>query len=86
MILDEIESDLIVPVEAGLIRKYTPLWNILIDGFGNHDPGSGRYNQARSEWVVLHPGRSWVERLTGESSNLEDIMVKVEKFLDSLFS
>lgn len=44
-----VESDLVVPVEAELIRKYRPLWNTIIDGFGNHLAGSGRYNQARSE-------------------------------------
>ena len=59
MILNGIESDLIVPVEAELIRRFMPLWNTLVDGFGNHDPGAGRYNQARSEWDVLHPGRLW---------------------------
>lgn len=86
MILDDVEGDLIVPVEAELIRKYTPLWNTVVDGFGNHDPGSGRYNQAKSEWDMLHPGRNWAERLTGEASKLEHIVAKVEKFLNSLFS
>jgi hypothetical protein len=28
-----------------------------VDGFGNHDPGKGRYKQARSDWDVIHPGR-----------------------------
>jgi len=78
MILKGIESDLVVPVEAELIRRYKPLWNSVVDGFGNHDPGSGRYNQARSEWDVLHPGRLWVERLTGESPKLEDVLLKIK--------
>ncbi len=77
MILNGIESDLIVPVEAELIRRFMPLWNTLIDGFGNHDPGAGRYNQARSEWDVLHPGRSWAVRLTGTSPKLENVIAKV---------
>jgi len=77
MILNSIESDLIVPVEAELIRRFMPLWNTLIDGFGNHDPGAGRYNQARSEWDVLHPGRSWAVRLTGASPKLENVIAKV---------
>jgi hypothetical protein len=79
MILSGIESDLIVPVEAELIRRYRPLWNSVVDGFGNHDPGRGRYNQARSEWDVLHPGRPWAERLTGESPRLGDVIVKVRQ-------
>jgi Eco29kI restriction endonuclease len=77
MILNGIESDLIVPVEAELIRRFMPLWNTLVDGFGNHDPGAGRYNQARSEWDVLHPGRLWAVRLTGASPKLENVIAKV---------
>jgi len=57
VILGDLEGDLIVPLEAMLIRHYLPLWNVIVDGFGHHDPGSGRYNQARSEWDVVHPGR-----------------------------
>jgi len=49
IILNGLESGLVVPLEAELIRKYTPLWNTFVDGFGNHDPGSGRYGQAKSE-------------------------------------
>jgi len=82
MIPGGVESDLVVPVEAELIRRCRPLWNSVIDGFGNHDPGSGRYNQARSEWDVLHPGRPWAERLTGESPRLEDVEAKVQQFLE----
>ena len=84
MILGGIESDLVVPVEAMLIRRYRPLWNSVVDGFGNHDPGKGRYNQARSEWDVLHPGRLWAERLTGESPCLEDVIAGVQQFLEGL--
>lgn len=82
MILAGIESDLVVPVEAELIRRYKPLWNTVVDGFGNHDPGSGRYNQAKSSWDVLHPGRPWVERLTGESQNPEVVIARIQQFLE----
>ena len=84
MILSGIESDLVVPVEAELIRRYGPLWNSVIDGFGNHDPGSGRYNQAKSEWDVLHPGRPWAERLTGASPVLDDIVAQVQRSLSGV--
>jgi hypothetical protein len=84
MILNDVESDLVGPVEAGLIRQYKPLWNMVVDGFGNHDPGSGRYNQAKSEWDVLHPGRIWAERLTGISPVLENIVIKVQNYLQNL--
>jgi len=79
MILSGVESDLVVPVEAELIRRFRPLWNYAVDGFGNHDPGRGRSNQAKSEWDVLHPGRTWAERLRGESPRLEDVIAKVHQ-------
>jgi hypothetical protein len=84
VILNDVESDLIVPVEANLIRQYKPLWNMVVDGFGNHDPGSGRYNQAKSDWDVLHPGRPWAERLTGVPPALDEIMAKVQSHLEGL--
>lgn len=78
VILQKTETDLIVPLEAALIRKHRPLWNSVVDGFGNHDPGKGRYNQARSEWDVLHPGRPWADRLMGEPPSLEGVIEKVK--------
>lgn len=85
IILRDPEIDLIVPVEAALIRNYRPLWNSVVDGFGNHDPGKGRYNQAKSEWDVLHPGRSWADRLTGPSPNLEETKEKIRESLNQRF-
>jgi len=59
-----LEMSAIIPVvESMLINKYKPIWNTKIDGFGNHDPGRGRYEQARSEWDKLHPGRAWADKL-----------------------
>lgn len=78
VILEEEMSDVIVTVESALIRKYRPLWNAVIDGFGNHDPGKGRYDQQPSEWDTLHPGRSWVEKLQGELRDRDDIVAKIE--------
>ena len=80
MILVGDEADLIVIVEAALIRKYNPLWNSYIDGFGNHDPGSGRYNQAKSEWDVLHPGRGWAEKLRGNAPTTAEVTEKVKRY------
>lgn len=57
-------DDIWIPLgESLLIRQFRPIWNVAIDGFGNHDPGSGRYRQQKSSWDVLHPGRVWAERL-----------------------
>ncbi len=57
-----IVDDIWIPLgEALLIAKFDPLWNKLIDGFGNHDPGKGRHAGVRPRWDVLHPGRAWAE-------------------------
>jgi len=38
-------EDIWIPLgEAMLIDLFNPLWNRVLDGFGNHDPGKGRYN------------------------------------------
>jgi hypothetical protein len=56
-------DDIWIPLgESLLINKFQPLWNTSLDGFGNNDPGRGRYEQQRSPWDVLHPGRSWAEK------------------------
>ena len=57
-------DDIWIPLaESLLIEMYLPLWNRKIDGFGNHDPGKGRYNQQKSAWDLIHPGRPWAEKL-----------------------
>jgi hypothetical protein len=57
-------DDIWIPLaESLLIEMLSPLWNKKIDGFGNHDPGSGRHNQQRSAWDMIHPGRPWAEKL-----------------------
>lgn len=76
MILEDAAADMIGTVEASLIRQYLPIWNCCIDGFGNHDPGSGRYDQAKSDWDILHPGRIWANRLRGTHLPLADIKAK----------
>lgn len=84
MVFKDETVNLISAIESCLIRKYSPLWNAVVDGFGNHDPGKGRYNQAVSEWDFLHPGRIWVERLTGQKPKMETIIEKIKKYGDSL--
>lgn len=57
-------EDIWIPLaESLLIEMFSPLWNRIIDGFGNHDPGKGRHNQQRSQWDVIHPGRPWAHKL-----------------------
>jgi hypothetical protein len=59
-----VTDDIWIPLaEAMLIDLFNPVWNKLVDGFGNHDPGKGRYEQQRSPWDSLHPGRAWAEKV-----------------------
>jgi hypothetical protein len=67
--------------EEMLVRWFAPLWNGVIDGFGNHDPGSGRYNQQRSLWDVLHPGRVWAERCQPNARTLQEVEALVRQAL-----
>ena len=74
----------VVPVwitlaERFLIQHYKPVWNLCLDGFGDHDPGRGRRNSQRSWWDTLHPGRSWAKDLIGRDA--EEAEVKVMEFL-----
>jgi hypothetical protein len=84
VLLKGIETDLISVLEAGLIRRYHPMWNTVIDGFGNHTPGEGRFNQACSEWDVLHPGRPWAAKCKGVPPAVENILAKIKLHKKSL--
>ena len=55
-----VEPVWIALAERFLIDYYKPVWNLVLDGFGDHDPGRGRRDSQRSWWDTLHPGRSWL--------------------------
>ena len=84
MILENAAVDMIGTVEAALIRHYFPIWNSTVYGFGNHDPGAGRYEQAVSDWDIIHPGRIWAERLNGEGLPIKDIKEKISLYFNSI--
>lgn len=65
--------------ESLLIQYYEPVWNTVVRGFGNHDPGQGRSNQQRSEWDTLHPGREWAEKLK-DGKDPQVIMRNLRKY------
>lgn len=74
-------SDMIASVESALIAKYNPLWNSIIDGFGNHDPGKRRHGGKVPAWDILHPGREWAEKMTGERPNKDLLKQRVVDYL-----
>jgi|SRR5690606_1259768 len=77
-------DDIWIPLgESLLIEMYSPIWNKIVDGFGNHDPGSGRYNQQRSRWDVLHPGRNWALKLKNRTEAYDEIVQKIREFIEA---
>lgn len=77
----------VVPVwitlaERFLVDHYKPLWNLCLDGFGNHDPGSGRRQGEASWWDTLHPGRKWAGRLR-RVKDMATARSRVQQFLSA---
>lgn len=68
--------------EQVLVRRFRPLWNSVIDGFGNHPPGKGRRAMRRPRWDIVHPGRSWAAELTAQET-AEDILREIQAHLDA---
>lgn len=78
-------EDIWIPLgESLLIARYSPVWNSLVDGFGNHDPGKGRHNGKRPRWDVLHPGRDWAAKCKDRPETSEDIISEVESHLRNM--
>lgn len=70
-------DDIWIPLaESLLINRFAPIWNRTLDGFGNHDPGKGRQAGQRPPWDVLHPGRTWADRLA-DNARSETALIKL---------
>lgn len=75
-------DDIWIPLgESLLIARFSPVWNLLVDGFGNHDPGKGRYNGLVPKWDVLHPGRAWAEKCKARAETSAQISAEVSAWL-----
>ncbi len=73
-------EDIWIPLgESLLIENLSPVWNKVLDGFGNHDPGRGRYKQKRSSWDLLHPGRPWVEKCAENEKTPHQLLAELEE-------
>lgn len=78
-------SSIWVPLaESAMISRYSPLWNSIVDGFGNHDPGSGRAGTKLSVWDRLHPGRPWADkyRKPEDAASVPQITEKISAYLE----
>lgn len=67
--------------ESILIGRFAPVWNSIVDGFGNHDPGAGRRAGMVSRWDVLHPGRPWAVNFQQRNEARADIEADVHQYL-----
>lgn len=78
-------DDIWIPLgESLLIARFSPLWNTLVDGFGNHDPGKGRHAGLRPRWDTLHPGRAWADRLQTRDETATAIQREIKEILATL--
>ncbi|MGH7968087.1 MAG: Eco29kI family restriction endonuclease, partial [Limisphaerales bacterium] len=80
LVVDEVFIPL---AESLLISHFKPLWNIVVEGFGNHPPGRGRIGGKKPTWDVLHPGRSWANQL-GDACTYETVLGVVKSHLDTV--
>ena len=75
-------EDIWIPlVESMLIERFMPVWNRVLDGFGNHDPGSGRHGGKMPQWDCMHPGRTWAKKLQPCAYGLAELEKRVVEFL-----
>ena len=79
LVVDEVFIPL---AESLLISHYKPLWNAVVDGFGNHPPGKGLEKGNKPMWDVLHPGRAWTDKLKA-AMTADEVLASVRDFLES---
>ncbi len=65
--------------EQILIDEYRPVWNA-IRGFGNHDQGTTRRAQKRSQWDTLHPGRPWATSYQDLDGGVEGVLAAIRSY------
>jgi hypothetical protein len=76
-------EDIWIPLgENVLIDTFSPVWNTVLDGFGNKDPGAGRIGQRTSPWDILHPGRAFSKKLAASNIDYDTIQKRIVAHLN----
>ncbi len=77
-----VADDIWIPLgESLLIEWFHPVWNVVLQGFGNHPTGIRRETQYRSLWDTVHPGRPWATRLPPNPKQPEELLKLIAEFL-----
>ena len=76
-----IEPVWIVFAEQALIKKYKPIWNSCLEGFGKHHQGGRRSKTERSWWDTVHSGRRGTAEET-QAKTLEEAKQRIQDFWD----
>jgi hypothetical protein len=80
-----IVDDIWIPLgENMMIEQFKPIWNLVVDGFGNKDPGKRRATQYKSPWDVLHPGREFAQKLADGGTTAEALITRLEDYFAGL--
>jgi hypothetical protein len=75
-------DDIWIPLgESLLITTFRPVWNIALDGFGNHDPGKGRYVGLRPLWDHLHQGRGWAIKCAARPEPIDELTTRIGDYI-----
>jgi len=75
-------EDIWIPLgESLIIERFAPLWNVVVEGFGNHDPGAGRLSGQRPMWDMIHPGRYGAAKFQPNRRAVPDILAMIEQAL-----
>ena len=78
-------DDIWIPLtESMLIKKFLLVWNCLLEGFGNHDPGKGRKDMITPAWDWYHPGRTWAKDLKPYSKTVTKLDEEIRAYLRNL--
>lgn len=67
--------------ESAMIRRYRPVWNAVLVGFDDTDPGRRRAEGLRSAWDTLHPGRPWAAKYIGRDETADQIAQDVGQYI-----
>ena len=80
-------DDIWIPLaESMLIERFKPVWNCLLEGFGNHAPGRGRKDMMTPSWDWYHPGRSWANDLMPYTKSKEQLDKEIREYLKNALS